>query len=150
MNRSLDNAAPGASSNRLPRPPFPPGQASQSYTRIYADEGGETHFEEVSVALSPADLVASAPPFELSATFQAARVLFASMPVGWFGDWHSAPRRQFFVQMTGEVVTELSDGSRVQTGPGSVTLIEDVNSKGHRTWNAGDVPMTGAFVHLAE
>jgi len=53
-------------------------------------------------------------------------------------------------KMTGEVVTELSDGSRVQTGPGSVTLIEDVNSKGHRTWNAGDVPMTGAFVQLAE
>jgi hypothetical protein len=77
-------------------------------------------------------------------------VLFASMPVGWFGDWHPAPRRQFFVQMTGEVITEMSDGSRVQTGPGSVTLIEDVNSKGHRTWNAGDVPMAGAFVQLAE
>ena len=146
MNHAFDNAAPETSS----KPAVPVGPASQSYTRIYADDAGETHFEEVSVALSPADLAPPAPPLELSAPYQAARVLFASMPVGWFGDWHPAPRRQFFVQMTGEVVTELSDGSRVQTGPGSVTIIEDANSKGHRTWNAGDVPMTGAFVQLAE
>ncbi len=136
-----------ASQTTPPQTPGPAAPPSMSYTRIYADHAGETHFEEVSVALAPVEL---APPLELSAPYRVARMLFAIMPVGWFGDWHPAPRRQFSLQMTGEVETEMSDGSRVRTGPGSVTLLEDVNSKGHRIWNAGQAEVTGAFVQLPE
>jgi hypothetical protein len=119
------------------------------YTRIYADDTGETHLEEVDIELELTELAPPAPPFDLSAARPATRMLFATLPVGWFGDWHPAPRRQFFLQLTGEVEVVVSDGGRVQTGAGSVTLLEDVNSKGHVTRVVGDSPVTGAFVQLA-
>jgi hypothetical protein len=118
------------------------------YTRIYADAGGQPQFEEVEIELREADLSPSAEPMDLSAPIEAARLMFATIPVGWIGERHTAPRRQFFVQLTGVIETEVSDGRRVRTGPGSVTLIEDTEGGGHVTRVIGDVPVTGAFVQL--
>jgi hypothetical protein len=118
------------------------------YTRIYSDAAGRPQFEEVEIELREADLAPSAEPMDLSAPIEAARLMFATIPVGWIGERHTAPRRQFFVQLTGVIETEVSDGRRVRTGPGSVTLIEDTEGSGHVTRVIGDVPVTGAFVQL--
>ncbi len=120
------------------------------YTRIYADAAGESQFEEVEIELREADFAPSAEPMDLSAPIEAARLMFATIPVGWVGERHTAPRRQFFVQLTGVIETEVSDGRRVRTGPGSVTLIEDTEGSGHVTRVIGDVPVTGAFVQLPD
>jgi len=37
------------------------------YTRVYADENGESHFEDVEVEFSPVDFAPPAPPLDLSA-----------------------------------------------------------------------------------
>jgi hypothetical protein len=118
------------------------------YTRIYSDAAGRPQFEEVEIELREADLAPSAEPMDLSAPIEAARLMFATIPVGWIGERHTAPRRQFFVQLTGVIETEVSDGRLVRTGPGSVTLIEDTEGSGHVTRVIGDVPVTGAFVQL--
>jgi hypothetical protein len=120
------------------------------YTRIYADAAGQPRFEEVEIELREADLAPSAEPMDLSVPIEAARLMFATIPAGWIGERHTAPRRQFFVQLTGVIETEVSDGRRVRTGPGSVTLIEDTEGSGHVTRVIGDVPVTGAFVQLPD
>jgi hypothetical protein len=120
------------------------------YTRIFADAAGQSQFEEVDIGLREADFGSPVEPMDLSAPIEAARLMFATIPVGWVGERHTAPRRQWFLQLTGVIETEVSDGRRVRTGPGSITLIEDTEGSGHVTRVIGDVPVTGGFVHLPD
>lgn len=120
------------------------------YIRIYADEAGESRSEEVDIALCRADFAPPAAPMDLSAPHAADRVIFATMPIGWYGERHTAPRRQFFFQLAGTIEWELSEGRRVRPGVGSVTLLEDTSGSGHSTRVIGDEPVTGAFVQLPD
>ena len=47
-------------------------------------------------------------------------------------DWHTAPRKQFAINMTGSLEVELSDGTRRKIGSDLVYL-EDLTGKGHVT-----------------
>ena len=70
--------------------------------RIYSDAQGESHFGEVEVELKLTNYAPPAPPIGVSAPLPAARLLFASVPVGCFGDWHPTPCRQWLVVLRGE------------------------------------------------
>jgi mannose-6-phosphate isomerase-like protein (cupin superfamily) len=98
-----------------------------SLIRIYADERGETHFEELEF---PRELV-SAPADEVSLRYQAA---------GRLMDWHTVSKRMYFVTLSGEAEITVSDGETRRVGPGNVTLCEDLTGKGHRTRVAGSEP----------
>ena len=52
-------------------------------------------------------------------------VLFATLPVGWVGDWHENPRPQWIVPITGTWYVETMDGTRVEMGPGEVSFGAD-------------------------
>ena len=43
-----------------------------TYVRVYADERGESHFDEVEVELIPRDFAPPAPPLRVAALFPAA------------------------------------------------------------------------------
>jgi hypothetical protein len=120
------------------------------YTRIYADAAGRTEFKEIDIDQCPADFVPPSPPIDLSAPLEADSIMFATIPVGWRGELHSTPWRQFFLQFTGVVEVEVSGGRTVRTGPGDITLVEDTNGSGHITRVIGDVPVTGAIVKLPD
>ncbi|MHA1951008.1 MAG: hypothetical protein ACW987_14180 [Candidatus Thorarchaeota archaeon] len=66
------------------------GESMKKYTRLYSDENGETHFEDVEIELLPVDFAPPAPPLNLSALIEAKRYGFVNAPVGWYGDWHPA------------------------------------------------------------
>jgi hypothetical protein len=119
-------------------------------TRIYADAAGETRFGQVDMGLGPVDFAGTGVPIDLSAPVDADVVIFASFPAGWVGERHTAPRRQFFVQLTGVIEVEGADGVTIRTGPGEVTLVEDITGSGHITRVIGDVHVTGAFVQLPD
>lgn len=103
------------------------------YTRLYADAGGDSHFDEVEVVLTPTDFAPPAPPLDLASFVPAARFSFLRAPVGWAGDWHPAPRRQVFCQLKGEYEIVASDGMTHRFPAGSVVLLEDTTGKGHAT-----------------
>ncbi len=109
-----------------------------TYVRVYADERGESHFEDVEVALTPRNYAPPAPALSLSPVLPATGFAFVRIPAGWSGDWHPTPMRQVFVYLAGEVEGETSDGERRRFGPGSVTLAEDTTGKGHRSRVVGD------------
>jgi mannose-6-phosphate isomerase-like protein (cupin superfamily) len=96
------------------------------YVRIFAGGDGESHFEDCELELGETTFAPPAPPFLVSAPLVTSGNLFASMPRGWFGDWHPTPRRQFWFQLAGELEVEVSDGSKRDLGPGSIVLVEDV------------------------
>ena len=118
------------------------------YTRVYADENGESHFEDVEVEFSSVDFAPQAPPLDLSAFAPATQYGFLRAPAGWLGDWHPAPRRQIIFYLAGEIEAEVSDGEVRRFGPGSVTLVEDTTGKGHKSHVAGTSDVLSAVVQL--
>ena len=119
-------------------------------TRIWADEHGTSHFDDVEIDLESTDYAPPAPPFKVSAPFAAERALLFEFPVGWYGDWHPSPRRQLYFDLGGRLEVEVGDGEIRHMNPGDIALLEDVTGSGHVTRVVGDEPSRGLFVQLPE
>ena len=105
-----------------------------SYVRVYADDKGESHFEDVAIELSSkVDFAPPAPPAFVSGPRDAAKVMFFSAPAGWDGTWHPTPKRQFMAVLKGEFEVTVSDGETRVFVLGDVLLLEDLSGKGHYT-----------------
>ena len=117
-----------------------------TYTRIYADANGETHLQDVSLDMKIADHASA-----MSDMIAAKGVIFrTSQSEDYFVDWHNAPRRQFVINLTGEVEITVSDGQTRRFGPGSVLLAEDVTGKGHISKGVGGAARHTLFIPLTE
>ena len=119
------------------------------YTRIYCDDAGDSHFEDVSVKVSPVDFAPPAPPLNLAAPIDSEHMILFSVPVGWFGDWHPAPRRQFYIQLSGELEIQVSDGEIRKFSAGSLVLVEDTSGRGHVSRTLGSLGVDAVFVQLS-
>ncbi len=120
------------------------------YTRLYADNDGESHFEDVEVEFALAEFAPPAPPLELSSFTDAKRYGFLGALPGWFGDWHPAPKKQVLFYLSGEIEAQVSDGEVRRFGPGSVTLVEDTTGKGHTSRVIGEEQVLLAVVQLED
>lgn len=120
------------------------------YTRVYSDEYGETHFEDVEIELSPANFAPPAPPLNLSEFKESKKYGFVIAPSGWFGDWHPTPKRQLFVYISGRIEAQVSDGEVRVFGPGSITLVEDTTGKGHTSRVIGNQEVLAVVIQLEE
>jgi hypothetical protein len=123
---------------------------SMQYTRLYADAEGDSHFEDVSVPVTPVTYAPPAPPVHLSAFVDAARVGFVQEATGWLGGWHPSPRRQFVIVLGETFRVEVSDGEVRDFRPGAVILLEDTTGNGHHSQFIGAGDSMLALVHLAD
>lgn len=121
-----------------------------TYVHLFADESGESHFEDVRAELKPADFAPPAPPLHLSSAFGAERLVFLAAPEAWYGEWHPAPRRQMFAFLSGQIEVEASDGEHRRFLPGSCLLMEDTVGKGHATRNVGPGQVLMAVTQLPD
>ena len=119
-----------------------------TYTSVYADGGGESHFKDVEVELQEINFAPPAKPLNVSSFSPATDCGFASAPTGWYGDRHPAPKRQFVFCFAGQVEIEVSDGEARTFGPGNILLLEDTTGKGHVTQVLGSVDYLTAVVRL--
>jgi quercetin dioxygenase-like cupin family protein len=71
-------------------------------------------------------------------SMKATGVEFSSRPSAPAGDWHTGPRRQFVITLSGRAELEVANGQKVPIGPGNINLIEDTTGKGHITHNIED------------
>jgi hypothetical protein len=115
------------------------------YFRIYTDEEGETHFEDVDIQMEDQN-----PQSALSMMYPAIGIMFRRTPADQFIDWHPAPRRQFVITLSGEAEVEASDGEVRQIGPGTIMLAEDLTGKGHITRGIGAEERISLFIPLHE
>jgi len=110
--------------------------------RIYNDAEGISHITDDKIQLIEPDAVRS------THFTKAKSVAFRILPAGMFRDWHPTPLRQYVIINSGTVEVGTADGQVRLTGPGSVTLLEDTEGKGHTTRVVGDTPAIVAFIVL--
>ncbi len=104
------------------------------YVRLYADESGESHLEDVRLAAEPKSVVESTLLAAFSDLIPATEVFFRNVVrEASSTEPHNTPRRQFIVQLKGTSEVESSSGDKRVMGPGSIMLLEDVDGKGHIT-----------------
>ena len=114
----------------------PVGATDAKVVRIYTTLDGGSRVEELTI--SP-----DAKPVDITRmTASVYRGSGARTP-----DWHTAPRKQFAINMTGELEVELTDGTRRRIGSDLVYL-EDTTGKGHVTRALG--PITNVFLHVPD
>ncbi|MCX6385293.1 MAG: hypothetical protein NTV40_01430 [Solirubrobacterales bacterium] len=119
-----------------------------SYVRIYADETGETHFEDVVVERNEETYALG--EWLISLPYPVKDMRFRRAVVEYPDEPHVAPARQFLVALAGLTEMEVSDGEVRQFGPGTVVLVEDVTGKGHTTRRVGDTIRETLFIRLAD
>ena len=120
------------------------------FTILTEDGDGESHYVDGELDLPERAFAPPAPPMYVSEPVVAARGVFFEIPAGWFGDWHPAPCRQYYVQTTGALEVQASDGEIRHFLPGDVVLVEDVRGKGHTTRVVGSEPVLTAVIPLAD
>ncbi len=121
-----------------------------TYTRIFADADGVSHFGTVEEAMKEVNYAPPMPAILMGAPHKVSRAIVSVIPAGFHGDWHNTPVRQLFVQLTGRIDVEVSDGERRQFGAGEVVLLEDTHGKGHVTMVVNNEPARAMFIQLAE
>jgi hypothetical protein len=82
--------------------------------RIYADDDGESHLEEVELAFEAEDFVPPAPPVLMTQFKPAVSYAFERVPPGWHGDWHPAPSRVLAVYLSGRRIPTLRQHETTQ------------------------------------
>jgi hypothetical protein len=118
--------------------------------RIWADEDGDSHFEEMVPGFAEEDFVPPAPPVLTTPVEPATGYLLERVPPGWYGEWHPAPSRVLAFYLSGHGSIEASDGEVRPLEPGTILLAEDTSGKGHITRVTGTEEMVVAIVTLPD
>jgi len=115
------------------------------FTRVYADDDGETHFQDKRVPLADAG-----PIGHLSERLPAQAVVFRVNDPHYDYDWHPAPTRQYILLLDGAIEIEVSDGEKRRFRGGDILLVEDVKGKGHRTRHLEAIQRKSVFIILPD
>ena len=118
------------------------------YLRLYADDNGESHFEEIEATYTPIEYAPPAPAIDVSEPTDATRFVMVRFPAGWDSGLHPTPRRQLFVVFSGELEGEASNGTQISMRAGDVLLMEDTVGKGHTARVVGQGDVLAMLVHL--
>ena len=96
-------------------------------TRIYTGPDGLSRAEEVPMKMNGG----------VTEMMKATGAQFSRRPPGPASDWHTGPKRQFVITLSGRAELIVGNGQKVAVGPGHINLIEDTTGKGHITHNLG-------------
>lgn len=112
-------------------------------TRIYTGDDGQSHFETLRIPLEEQTYGF------ISAFLPARGVAFRENHENQFIDFHVAPRRQFVINLSGEVELETGLGEKHRLGPGDILLADDTTGVGHISRDISG-PRRSIFVPVAE
>ncbi len=119
-----------------------------SYVRLFADEVGESHFQEIQANLNRVDFAYGMPPLFVSEDVAASAASFFGAPAGWESDWHPSSGRHLFAVLSGVWEVTASDGQTRTFSTGDVLLVEDTTGKGHTSRVIGDKESIALLVQL--
>ena len=112
--------------------------------RIYTGDDGESHFEDVEIEMSATGLAGV-----MSDPVPAKSVIFREVDGDYNLDFHTAPRRQYVVNLNGSVEIETGHGEKRLLGPGEILLAEDTTGRGHISRAVDGKPRQCLFIPLA-
>jgi len=104
-------------------------------TRIYTGADNKSHFEDIEVPLK-----AGGKAGFMSDLQKATGVVFRETDGNYDFDFHNAPRRQYVVNLAGEVDIEIGDGTKRILRSGDILLAEDTTGQGHISRAVGGKP----------
>ena len=110
-------------------------------TRVYSDEHGDSHFEDITVPLT-----AAGPIGYLSEKIAVKDLIFRKVGPGYDYFFHNAPARQYIVLLDVGIEIETSLGVKRQFQPGHVLQVEDTTGKGHRSRNLEEKERQSIFI----
>ena len=111
--------------------------------RIYTGQDNKSHFEDLQIPLKDSGKVGL-----VSELTKATGVVFRETAGDYNYDFHTAPRRQFVVNLEGEVEIEVGDGTRRILRSGDVLLAEDTTGQGHISRAVAGKPRKSLFITL--
>ncbi len=114
-------------------------------TRVFTGPDGQAHAEDIRMKMAPTDVST-----EVSEMAKVPGVQFRRQAPNYFEDWHTAPRRQYVITLSGRGEIELSDGKKLSLYPGRILLLEDVTGKGHTSRGVGTEARISILIPLAE
>jgi len=119
------------------------------YVRVFADENGESAFEDVETEGTPTLTIAGVPPLLASGPFPATSMTVVEQPAGGTRDWawHVAPRKQWLILLTGRATVTVSSGENREFGPGDLLSLEDTEGEGHLSTPLTDDLSFAIFFH---
>ena len=120
-----------------------------NYTRQENDGAGGSRTVQVQLELTETAPGETQRIASRSLPIAAESVTFLEVNDMGASDWHNAPYRQFVVVLSGVVESETSDGAVRRCGPGDVTLVTDIDGKGHRG-RIIEAPLHLMFVKTAD
>lgn len=112
-------------------------------TRIFSDEKGESHFENVEIPLLDQGEIGF-----LSEGIAAKKLQFRKVSADYDYDFHHAPQKQYIILLDGGVEIETSLGEIRQFQTGEILLVEDISGKGHKTKNLEKRERMSLFIHV--
>jgi hypothetical protein len=118
------------------------------YTRIYADENGESHFEDVVAAGTVRQAPTSTGVSEYAEPLSARAVILRRVVRAHPDEPHVSPGRRLMVNLSGIVEVQVSDGEVRRFGPGDLVLVEDTTGIGHISRELGEGDRVSMFVEL--
>jgi hypothetical protein len=99
---------------------------SVPYWHLWTDEDGVSHLTECRIGnFQPHSVGSAAPQCNNKQGRSESTVVFTTQPAGWIGEWHENPASQWIVVLSGRWFTESMDGSRMEQGPGELSLGKD-------------------------
>lgn len=112
-------------------------------TRIYEDENGESHFEDLTIPLLPNGEIGF-----LSEAENTKSIIFRKVKPDYDFDFHHAPQKQYIILLDGIIEIETSAGEKRSFTGGQILLVEDTWGKGHRTKNIQSSLRSSIFITL--
>jgi hypothetical protein len=111
--------------------------------RIFTGPDKRSHFEDIDVPLKD-----GGKPGFLSELVKATGVVFRTTTGDYDYDFHTAPRRQYVVNLEGEVEIEVGDGTRRILRSGDILLAEDTTGQGHKSRAVAGKPRKSLLIAL--
>lgn len=119
------------------------GEKFITVVRIYTGPDNKSHFEDVKMPLKDGGKVGF-----LSELVKATGIVFRETTGDYNYDFHTAPRRQYVVNLEGEVEIEIGDGTRRILHAGEILLAEDTTGQGHISRAVAGKPRKSLFITL--
>ena len=116
--------------------------------RVYTGDDGESHFEDLDI---PVEGAGGKSGFgKLSKLIRGPGVILREVDGDYDFDFHTAPRRQFVVNLRGSVDITVGSGATRRIGSGEILLAEDTTGRGHRSRAVDGKPRSCLFVPIDE
>jgi hypothetical protein len=108
---------------------------------LYEDDKGTSHFRELDV-----DWSEQLYTLRTTKRIPVKSLFFVESPADYDLDWHTAPRKQYIINLDAAVQITAGDGESREIGIGQVILVEDTNGQGHLSKVIGNKIRHAAFI----